>query len=143
MAEAHFEIGPQPPQLSFKDTLIRNQPKEKEIKLKEYEEIDLDDNDVIIDLDGLIPSIRFIDKIHNEIKESIQQTVVEHLIAEGLGYKGLESAIKAIWRPNGHYTMVDLEDNYFVFQFALESNHLHALLNGPLVVRGTCVRFLL
>lgn len=124
----------QPAKQSFKKTLVKNQPKEKEIKLGEHDGIDLDDDDVIIDLGGSVHLISFSDRIHNEIKESIKQMVVVHLLAGGLGYKGLEVAIKAIWKPKGHYTIMDLENNYYVSQFAPESDYLHALLDGPWVV---------
>lgn len=63
--------------------------------------------------------------------------MVVRLLAGGLGYKGLEAAIKAIWKPKGDYTIMDLENNYFAIQFARESNYLLALLDGPWVVRGT------
>lgn len=109
---------------------MKNQPKDKVIKLREYEEIDLDFDDVIIEFDESIPYIRFSDRIHNEIKESIMQAVVVRLLARGLGCKGLDDAIKAIWKPKGECTIIDLDNNYFVIQFARELDYLHALLNG-------------
>lgn len=97
---------------SFKKTVLGNRPNEKEIKLGEYYEIELDDDededDVIIDLEGSIPFIRFLNKVHNEIKRSIKQTVVVRLVAGGLRFKGLETTLKAIWKPKGNCTIMDL-----------------------------------
>lgn len=72
MTKATTRTPTHPFKLSFKETLERNQPTKKIIKIGEYEEIALDDEDVIIKLDGSIPSIHFSDRIHNKIKESIK-----------------------------------------------------------------------
>lgn len=47
----------------------------------------------------------FVFQMHNEIKKSITHTVVVRLLAGGLGHKGLEAAIKVVWRPKGQYTI--------------------------------------
>lgn len=82
-------------QATFKEKLIGNKTKGKEMKLGEVQEIDLDNYDMIVDLSRSTPSIRFSDSVHNEIKNTMKQTIVVQLLARGLGYKGLEAAIKA------------------------------------------------
>lgn len=61
MSDVNTAATLEPPKQSFKETLIRNQPRDKEIKLGEYDELDLEDDDVIVDLEGSVPSIRFSD----------------------------------------------------------------------------------
>lgn len=114
MTKTNTKEVPQLTQSTFKENLIDNKPKVKEIKLGKFKEIDLDDNSVIIDNSGSIPSLRFSNRIHNDTKDSIKQTAVIRLLASGLRCKGLESVIKAIWKPKGDYTIMDLENNFYI-----------------------------
>lgn len=96
MTEANTEFEKSATLTTFKEKLVGDKLEGKEIKLGEIEEIDLDDDYVIADLSSSHPSIRFLDKVYNEIKNSIKQIAIIRLLAGCLGYNGLEAAIKAI-----------------------------------------------
>lgn len=128
------EAGGKP---SYKDKILANQPQEMEIKMEEENDIEIEGDDVIIDPEGSVPSINFSKRIHKEINSSIKQTVMVHLFARGLGYKGLEMAIKILWKPKGGYQVMDLENNYYIVQFAVRSDYLWVLPDGPWVVKET------
>ena len=107
---------------SFKDKLVGKQDKERIISLIEYEEFDFDDEVIMIDNEKIISSIRFSDKIYNEINAMVKQTIVVRLLSGGLGYRVLEVVIKAVWKPTGNYKIMDLKNNYYLIRFSHKSD---------------------
>ena len=58
------------------------------------------------------------------------------LFGRNIGYNTLCDRIKAIWHVVGQYTIIDLENNYFLVKFVDKYDYYHALLNSPWMIMG-------
>lgn len=88
-------------------------------------------------VENLIPSVRFSEKIQNELASAIRTNAMVRLLSGGLGYNGLVACIKSPWKPKGGYRIVDLENEYYLVRFDKESDYHHALLDGLWLCQST------
>ena len=76
--------------MSFEDKCIGQVIEEyPDMDINNDEETDSEEADVLIETKGSIPMVKFLDKVHNEMNASLNQTVVIRLLVRGMGYKGL------------------------------------------------------
>ncbi|MBA0570103.1 hypothetical protein Golob_003789 [Gossypium lobatum] len=67
--------------LSFKDMLMMNENKNNEVlKDADSNDINLKEEDVITKMIGGIPSVRFFDRVHGILSQSIKRTVIMKLL---------------------------------------------------------------
>ncbi|MBA0695895.1 hypothetical protein Goari_002492 [Gossypium aridum] len=67
--------------LSFKDMLMMNENKNNEVlKDADSNDINLEEEDVITKMIGGIPSVRFFDRVHGILSQSIKRTVIMKLV---------------------------------------------------------------
>lgn len=111
-------------------TKIREEKLQK-INLNEHAKVEISEEKVEFYRDYSVPQIRFSKKVMKELTEAIHCTVVVRLLTSGLGYNGLQSAIKSMWKPNGEFHIVDMENQYFLVKLDNKADYLHALFNGP------------
>lgn len=91
----------------------------------------------MISSDGPFQRSLFSELVQKELASSMKLTVVVCLLNGDLGYNGLNVEIKSIWKPDGKFRIVDLENSYYLVMFEKENDFIHALLDGLWLMRNT------
>ncbi|KAE8660566.1 hypothetical protein F3Y22_tig00116951pilonHSYRG00405 [Hibiscus syriacus] len=122
---------------SFRDMvrgpkLIGNQP----ISINEFD-MDVYPEDVVLGVDGPLPAISFLDRVHDAIDAKLANSVVIRLLGETIGYKALLSMIKSLWNLLGEISLFDLDNDYYLVRFACEEDFSHVLTGGPWKIYGS------
>lgn len=114
--------------------------KEKNIMEEEFmgkdKDIDIDIMDVVIERKGFLPAISFSQKVHSQLVKPLESTVVVKLLGRSIGYKVLCNRLEALWNMSYDFSVIDLENNYFLVRFKRDSNAQHVLTQGPWIVFG-------
>ncbi|ESR42059.1 hypothetical protein CICLE_v10013460mg, partial [Citrus x clementina] len=109
---AQGEDGDNPSMLSFRDKLMEQQ----------RGVIDAEVDDVVIEREGFLPSISFSRKVHEQLIKPWQSTVVVKLLGRMIGYKALCSQLEILWPNSGRYSVIDLDNGYFLVKFRKEDD---------------------
>ncbi|KDO37533.1 hypothetical protein CISIN_1g048335mg, partial [Citrus sinensis] len=122
-----------PSMLSFRDKLMKQQRGviDAEVGREEFmgreNDIEIEKEDVVIDREGFLPSISFSQKVHEQLIKPWQSTVVVKFLGRMIGYKALCSLLEILWPNIGGYSIIDLDNGYFLVKFRKE---------GPWLVSG-------
>ncbi|KAL4308775.1 hypothetical protein GQ457_01G007430 [Hibiscus cannabinus] len=100
-------------------------------------EIKVSENDYVIDRSGPFPTIKFSDKVHDQIDRNMRNSVIILLLGRKIGFKALLSRIIALWKPFGELQLIDLENDYFLVIFSNETDFVKVLTGGPWTVYGS------
>ncbi|KAE8702157.1 hypothetical protein F3Y22_tig00110500pilonHSYRG00187 [Hibiscus syriacus] len=95
------------------------------------DEIVVLDEDYVIDKSGAFPTIKFSEKVHDQIDKNMRNVIIVRLLGRMIGYKALLNRIQALWKPIGEIQLIDLENNYFLVKFADEDDYTKVLTEGP------------
>ncbi|KAE8710075.1 hypothetical protein F3Y22_tig00110328pilonHSYRG01226 [Hibiscus syriacus] len=87
------------------------------------DEIVVFEEDYVIDKLCVFPTIRFSEKVHDQIDKNMRNVIIVRLLGRMIGYKALLNRIKALWKPIGEIQLIDLENNYFLVKFADEDDY--------------------
>lgn len=125
-----------PVQVSYKETLV-NSSRATETGYEggtvdwEFEEGDVTENK-----DGPMPSISFSDRIHEKLCEPWKNSVIVKLLGRTIGYRTLCMRLNVMWKSTMPYSVIDLENNYFLVRFRSASDAVDALTKGPWIIMG-------
>ncbi|KAL4302839.1 hypothetical protein GQ457_10G020830 [Hibiscus cannabinus] len=75
------------------------------------------DDDFVIDRAGKFPSIKFSDRVHEQIDANMSTSVIVRLLGRSIGYRTLVTRVNALWKPVGNIQLVDLDNNFFLVRF--------------------------
>ncbi|KAL4362111.1 hypothetical protein GQ457_04G026880 [Hibiscus cannabinus] len=94
-------------------------------------------SDYVMSREGVFPSIRFSEKVHEHIDYVLRQAIIVRLLGRNIGYKTLFSRLKALWTPKRIYQLVDLDNDYFLVKFQEEEDYIRVLFEGPWTIFGS------
>ncbi|KAK8637455.1 hypothetical protein V6N13_064874 [Hibiscus sabdariffa] len=94
-------------------------------------DVELQADDVLINLDGAFPEIRFSDRIHKEIDAKLSKSVIVRLLGKSIGYRALKNRVHAHWNPSGELSIIDLDNDYYLIQFAMDAHYVRVLSDDP------------
>ena len=97
---------------------------------------DFEKGDVVERNDGPMPSIKFSARVHAKLSEPWKNSVVVKLHGRNIGYKTLCTRLHELWRTTMTYSMIDLENNYFLIRFCSSGDAVDALTKGPWIIMG-------
>ena len=86
--------------------------------------------------DGHMPSISFSDRIHKKLCEPWKNSVIVKLLGRTIGYRTLCMRLNVMWKTTMTYSVIDLENNYFLVRFRSASDAVDALTKGPWIIMG-------
>ncbi|KAI9126248.1 hypothetical protein K1719_002669 [Acacia pycnantha] len=95
---------------SFKDKLLNNDRSSTE----EEEEVILQQGDVIIGMEGSIPTVNFATHVLDTLNKKMGYAVVVKLLGRKIGYRHLRTQVQNIWKPTSNFKLTDLDDECFL-----------------------------
>ncbi|XP_052300179.1 uncharacterized protein LOC127903703 [Citrus sinensis] len=125
-----------PPPLSFKDALMPWTQQRSFDDTEMDEEWDFEPGDVIVGDDGAMPTIKFSQRIHEKLVQPWQNSVVVKLLGRNIGYNALCNRLKVMWHMIPDFSVIDLENNYYLVRLNLSKDAVYALTEGPWVIFG-------
>ncbi|KAL4347760.1 hypothetical protein GQ457_17G013960 [Hibiscus cannabinus] len=90
----------------------------------------------VIDHSGKIPSIKFLDRVHEQIDKSMRNTMIVCLLGRSIGFKILHARLLAIWKLIGNIQLIDLENGYFFVWFEKKSDYSMVLIEWLWTIYG-------
>ncbi|KAH9803418.1 putative ribonuclease H protein [Citrus sinensis] len=100
------------------------------------DDLDIADEDVIIEIDGRIPSVVFSQKMQEQLVRPWKNTVIVKLLGRSIGYRSLCTKLESLWRVERGFTVIDLENDYYLVRFGIEEDVEFALTQGPWTIFG-------
>ncbi|XP_024043093.1 uncharacterized protein LOC112099835 [Citrus clementina] len=97
---------------------------------------EFEEGDVTENKDGPMPSITFSDRVHEKLCEPWQNSVIVKLLGRTIGYRTLCTRLNAMWKTTMTYSVIDLENNYFLVRFRSATDVVNALTKGPWIIMG-------
>ena len=125
-----------PTPLSFKDALVHTDQYGHSDDTEMEEEWDFEPGDVTIGDDGSMPVIKFSKRIQDKLIKPWQNSVVVKLLRRNIGYKALCNRLKVMWHQIHDFSVIDLENNYFLIRLKSPEDDVYALTEGPWVIFG-------
>lgn len=133
-AQGEDEYNPE--HISFRDKLMESQ-KSIENELVGCEDLLIfESKDIITGGTDNIPSIGFSKKVHAQLIMPWQHAVVVKLLGRHIGYKALCNWLETLWSSTLGFSIIDLENDYFIFSFKVEGDVEFALTQGPWTIMG-------
>ncbi|XP_015387989.1 uncharacterized protein LOC107177927 [Citrus sinensis] len=133
---SHGMDADNPPPLSFKDALMHRTQQRSFDDTEMDDEWDFEPGDVIVGDDGAMLTINFSQRIHEKLVKPWQNFVVVKLLGRNIGYKVLCSRLKVMWHMISDFSVIDLENNYYLIQLNSSEDAVYALTEGPWVIFG-------
>ncbi|XP_024035663.1 uncharacterized protein LOC112096450 [Citrus clementina] len=123
-------------QVSYKETLVNSSQTMENGFGGGAVDWDFEEGDVVERNDGTLPSISFSDRVHAKLSKPWKHSVVVKLLGRNIGYKTLCTRLHALWRTTMTYSVIDLENNYFLIRFRSAGDAVDALTKGPWIIMG-------
>ncbi|KAK9203874.1 hypothetical protein WN943_014131 [Citrus x changshan-huyou] len=124
------------PVMSFKDSLMKDQAGDATEMNEGMDDLAIADEDVIIEIDGCIPSVVFSQKMQEQLVRPWKNTVIVKLLGHFIGYRSLCTKLESLWRVERGFTVIDLENDYYLVRFRAEEDVEFALTQGPWTIFG-------
>lgn len=70
-------------------------------------------------------------KVHAQLMKPWQYTVVVTLLGRRIGYRTLCNRLETIWSSTQGFSVIDLENDYYLVRFRTERDVEFALTQGP------------
>ncbi|KAE8723745.1 N-alpha-acetyltransferase 10 [Hibiscus syriacus] len=77
-----------------------------------------------------LPSIQFSDHAYKIMEESMSNTVVLKVLGHTIGLNAVTNKTSSFWRPTKPFTLIDLENEYFLSRFQSEDDFDNVLSKG-------------
>ncbi|XP_038715029.1 uncharacterized protein LOC120008721 [Tripterygium wilfordii] len=130
------DAGPSRSQVSFRDKLMESNVNREEELTGNSKDLEMTTDDVMVIREGYMPSIAFSQKVHEQLIKPWKNTVVVKLLGRSIGYKTLCTRLESLWSMMSEYTVIDLENDYFLIKFKNEDDTIQALTKGPWTILG-------
>lgn len=108
---------------------------EEEILGRE-EDLEFEPEDVIVEDKNSTPSISFSGKIQAQPVKPWMNTIVVKFLGRSMGYRALCNRLNDLWRTLQGFTVIDLENDFFLVRFKSEIDAQYALTQGPWTTLG-------
>ncbi|KAH9699953.1 hypothetical protein KPL71_024558 [Citrus sinensis] len=125
-----------PPLVTYKETLVSDSQYRAAGIGGSEADWEFDEGDVIENHDGVMSSISFSARIQEKLIQPWKNSVVVKLLGRNIGYKALCARLANMWKPSMGYSVIDLENNYFLVRFRNAGDALDALTRGPWIILG-------
>ncbi|XP_024035693.1 uncharacterized protein LOC112096477 [Citrus clementina] len=133
---SHGMDADNPLPLSFKDALMPHTQQRSFDNTEMDDEWEFELGDVIVGDDGAMPTINFSQQIHEKLVKPWQNSVVVKLLGRNIGYKVLFNRLKVMWHMISDFSVIDLENNYYLIRLNSFEDAVCALTEGPWVIFG-------
>ncbi|KAL4367995.1 hypothetical protein GQ457_05G013640 [Hibiscus cannabinus] len=137
VGEPTVGVDTQQGNLSFRDKLLSNTS--KNIASNSLVELDVvvQNEDVRLGGSNTLPEIQFSNRIHEAIDAKLACSLVVRLLGRSIGYQALLNRIQALWKPREEFSLIDLDNAYYLVHFAEETNFHNVLTGGLWVIYGS------
>lgn len=125
-----------PQQISYKESLVNSSQAMESGGEEGAADWNFEEGDVIKRNEGPIPSITFSARVHEKLSEPWKNSVVVKLLGQTIGYRTLCARLKIMWQTAMTYSVIDLENNYFLIRFRSAGDAVDALTKGPWIIIG-------
>ncbi|KAH9706363.1 hypothetical protein KPL70_012184 [Citrus sinensis] len=103
----------------------------------EEEDWDIEDEDVVERIEEGIPAIYFSNRVQEKLQQPWRYSVIVKLLGRQIGYWVLCNRLEILWRSMvAGFSIIDLENNYFLVKFQTAVDAERALTEGPWTVMG-------
>lgn len=133
---AQGDDGDNPTPISFRDKLMESHMNLEEEFLGQEEDLAFEPADIVLASADNIPSISFSEKIHAQLIRPWQHAVIVKLLGRPIGYRALCNRLDTMCSMTHGFSVIDLENNYFLVRFKLTSDVDYVLTQGPWTVLG-------
>ena len=123
-------------QVSYKETLVNATQAMEQGVGGGTEDWDFEEGDVIETNEGNMPSIKFSARVHAKLSEPWKNSVVVKLLGRPLGYRALCTRLNVMWKSVMGFSVIDLENNYYLVRFRSVEDAMNALTKGPWLIMG-------
>lgn len=118
---------------SFKDKLLGKVPTSNFVP---EADVTIEQGDVQVDLEGLIPSITFSRRIKEIMSQCMKFAVIVKLLRRFIRQETLHSKISTLWKPTGGFKLTELEGGCYMVKLENAEDYQNAMLGGPWAVLG-------
>lgn len=125
-----------PTLLSFKEALVPSSLHRNSDDAEMEDDWDFEPGDVMVGEDGTMPTIVFSKRVHDKLIKPWQNSVVVKLLGRNIGYKVLCNRLKVMWPTIHDFSVIDLENNYYLVRLHSPEDAVYALTEGPWVIFG-------
>ncbi|XP_024038345.1 uncharacterized protein LOC112097376 [Citrus clementina] len=98
------------------------------------EDWEFEEGDVIENNEGPMPSITFSARVHEKLSKPWKNSVVVKLLGRTIRYKTLCARLNVLWKTAMSFSVIDLENNYFLVRFCSVGDVVDALTKGPSLI---------
>lgn len=100
------------------------------------EDFTLLDDDAITNMTEGVSSITFSDRVKEYIKRRMVRTVILKLLGGRIGFNALLNKKSLIWGSQGHFQLMDLENDFYLIRFQEEVDYSKVLTACPRIIFG-------
>ncbi|KAH9783624.1 DUF4283 domain-containing protein [Citrus sinensis] len=125
-----------PVHVSYKETLVNSSRAMETGYDGGAVDWEFEEGDVTEIKDGTMPSITLSDRVHEKLCEPWKNSVIVKLLGRTIGYRTLCTRLNAMWKTTMTYSVIDLENNYFLVRFRSATDAVDALTKGPWIIMG-------
>ncbi|XP_024042110.1 uncharacterized protein LOC112099209 [Citrus clementina] len=101
------------------------------------EDWDIEDEDVVERIEEGIPAIYFSNRVQEKLQQPWRYSIIVKLLGRQIGYRVLCNRLEILWRSMAAgFSIIDLENNYFLVKFQTAVDAERALTEGPWTVMG-------
>ncbi|XP_024041874.1 uncharacterized protein LOC127898858 [Citrus sinensis] len=123
-------------QVSYKETLVNATQAMEQGVGGGLDDWDFEEGDVTKSNEGSMPSITFSARVHAKLSEPWKNSVVVKLLGRTIGYRALCARLNGMWKSAMGFSVIDLENNYYLVRFRSVGDAMDALTKGPWLVMG-------
>lgn len=90
-----------------------------------------------VSLDGnnrLCPKITLDDKVFDQLCEPWRDALVVKLLGKTLGYKVMRDRLQSVWKPQGGFDILDVDNGYFMVKFDVDSDKERVTAGEPWLI---------
>lgn len=90
-----------------------------------------------VDLEGgnrLLPKITLDKKVFQDLCEPWKDTLVIKLLGKNIGYMVMKDRLKRLWKPQGGFDILDVDNGYFMVTFDMQSDKEKVAAGGPWMI---------
>ncbi|KAL4386946.1 hypothetical protein GQ457_09G028280 [Hibiscus cannabinus] len=95
------------------------------------------DEDCVVNRDGKFPTIRFSNRVYDQIDSAMKNVVIVRLLGRNIGFQTLLNRIHVLWKPYGELQLIDLENNYYLIRVEDPRDYEKILTEGPWTIYGS------
>ncbi|XP_015386679.1 uncharacterized protein LOC107177421 [Citrus sinensis] len=128
--------GDNPTQVAYKENLVNVLQALEQGFVGGIEDWEFEEGDVIENNEGPMPSITFSARVHEKLSKPWKNSVVVKLLGRTIRYKTLCARLNVLWKTAMSFSVIDLENNYFLVHFCSAGDAVDALTKGPSLIMG-------